>query len=51
MPTTNDVIGLFKDNTIHVWKYETFDLIKTIPSKIWKYKINTIALTRLELCH
>ncbi|KAI4467260.1 wd repeat containing protein 3 wdr3 [Holotrichia oblita] len=47
IPVTNDILACFNDDSIHIWKYETFEYLKQIIPASWnKFFIKCIAFTK-----
>nr|XP_022920758.1 TBC1 domain family member 31 [Onthophagus taurus] len=47
VPISDNVLICFNDDTIHIWKYGTFDHIKQIKPALWnKFIIKCLAFTR-----
>lgn len=47
VPGASNILACFQDDTLHVWKYGSFESLKQILPAIWnKYVIKTVAFTR-----
>lgn len=47
VPVSNDILACFNDDSIHIWKYGTFEYLKQITPASWnKFYIKCMAFTK-----
>lgn len=51
MPITSDILACFDDDTVIIWKYNTFEMFKEISqAQSNGHKIKSIAFSRFGSC-